>query len=149
MVPKKCDSFIDQLFEVVKSDGKLCLPNVKEITDPQEGLNLINRTTIQSRANVQTPYRFKLRDFDPPKANGQTMEMCWYPKIFINTKGMGGHFDGTGVILSDSRHDGIARVFTFAMCEHDWDQSGANHSRGWHPAICTKCGFDASIDSGD
>jgi hypothetical protein len=25
----------------------------------------------------------------------------------------------------------------------------ANHSRGWHPGWCGKCGVDMSIDSGD
>lgn len=140
--------FRDRLEEVLKSDGKLCLPNIKEITDAQEALNLINYTSAAEKNKVNTPYRFRIRNFDLPRNGVQTHETCWYPKIFLNSGGMGSNFDGSGVILT-SGYQGKGKVYTFAMCEHMWDESGANHSRGWHPKVCTKCGFDASIDSGD
>lgn len=145
MRPKIHELFDRQAADIINSKGKLCFPNVKEVTDPQEGLNLINRSNMSS----WKPYELRIQNFDPPKNGTQTHEVAWYPKIFLNTKGMAGKFDGSGVILASPRHDGVARVFTFAICEHEWDQSGANHQRGWHPAYCTKCGFDASIDSGD
>jgi hypothetical protein len=122
------------------------LPNIKEIADPQEALNVINR----GRPIDKSVYEMTIQNFDPPKNGIQTTERAWYPKIFLNSGGMGGQFDGSGSILcipSGRAHN--ARVFTFTMCEHEWDESGANHSRGWHPKRCKKCGFDASIDSGD
>lgn len=140
--------FQERLQEVLNSRGELAFPNVKEITDPQEGLNLVNRTSVRLSNSVTQPYELRIQNFDPPKGV-QTHERTWYPHIFLNSGGMGGQFNGSGVIVASPRHDGVARVFTFAMCEHEWDESGANHSRGWHPKVCTKCGFDASIDSGD
>lgn len=138
--------FEEHLKEVLDSNGTKCFPNVKEITDPQEGLNLINRSS--KRKHIDSPYEFRIQNYNPPKNGVQTHEVCWYPHIFLNFGGMDDRFDGSGVILASPRHDGVARVFTFAMCEHKWDTSGANHMRGWHPMVCTECGFDASIDSG-
>lgn len=136
-----------EIFETaVGSKGNIALPNIEEVVDPQEALDLINRASLRAGDNV---YQFKIQDFDPPRGH-QKMETCWYPKFFLNGAGMGGQFDGSGVfICSPSGRDYHARVFKFHMCDHEWDESGANHSRGWHPKRCRKCGFDASIDSGD
>lgn len=138
--------FNDLFDRVILSDGKEALPNVKEITDPEEALKLIKRASIHY--GFSSPYYFRIRNFDPPLPPNQTHETCWYPKIFRNAGGMADRFDGSGVILT-AGHNGVPKVFTFAMCEHVWDTSGSNHSRGWHPKRCTKCKFDASIDSGD
>ena len=119
---------------------EIALPNIVEIEDPVKALLAISSAYAVPE---KQPYRFRIRDFDPPRGGTQTHEVCYYPKIFLNTKGMGGIFDGSGVILTNGK------VFSFFMCEHTWDESGANHSRGWHPKRCKKCGFDASIDSGD
>lgn len=135
----------DKLFEdTLNSRGALALPNVKQVEDPQEGLRLIARTK-----DMRVPYELRIRNFDPPRDGVRTHERAWYPKVFRNTDGMGSTFDGTGVILASVGHNGTQSVFTYAFCEHDWDKSGANPIRGWHPRICRKCGFDASIDSGD
>lgn len=145
--------FDEQLKAILDSKEELCLPNVKEVTDPQEALNLINRAYI--KFPHESPYYFLVQTFDPPKefypGNFQTREVAYRPRIWLNGGGMGNRFDGSGVFMCtpSGRNDGKARVFTFAFCEHEWDESGANHSRGWHPKVCTKCGFDASIDSGD
>lgn len=149
MKPTECQGFHSRLEEILQSKGKLALPNIKEIAEPQEGLNLINRASASVKNTAATPYELRIQNFDPPKPSGQTHELAYYPKIFLNGKGMGGNFDGSGVVLASPRNDGVARVYSFHMCEHDWDESGANHMRGWHPARCKKCGFDASIDSGD
>lgn len=136
--------FNDLFDKVIESNGELCLPNVKEVTDPQEALNLISRTS--GLLLFSNPYYLRIQNFDPPRGP-QTHETCWYPKIFRNSAGMNSQFDGSGVILVGRYPK--SKVYTFQMCEHEWDESGANHSRGWHPKVCTKCGFDASIDSGD
>lgn len=142
MRSKEYEKFQELFDEVVNSNARKAFPNVVEILDPQEALNVLNRTS--SHLGLTSPYYFKIQDLVHPR-----IEVTWYPKIFRNAEGMGGRFDGSGVILTSPRHDGVARVFTFHFCAHEWDESGANHSRGWHPKVCRKCGFDASIDSGD
>jgi hypothetical protein len=150
MRPTEYTTFMDRFNEILQSDGKECLPNVKEITDLQEGLNLIRSTDDKLNKSVTTPYRFLIREFEAVPPSKQTKEICWYPKFFLNSVGMGSTFDGSGVFLcTPSGRDHNAKVFTFAFCEHEWDTSGSNHSRGWHRKVCTKCGVDASIDSGD
>lgn len=148
-------TFWSQLDTVLRSNGKLALPNVKEITDPQKALNLINSASQSLKSDVKV-YNFRVQNFDPPikfeppRMGHQTNEITYYPKFFLNSLGMGDSFDGSGVFVCiPSGRGQQARAFTFYMCEHEWDESGANHSRGWHPAVCKKCGFDASIDSGD
>lgn len=137
----------DRIFnEVINSDGEKVFPNVKHIEDVQAALDVINRASIG--LPMVAPYHFTIREFEAVPPSRQTKEVAYYPKIFRNTCGMGSTFDGSGVILT-SGYQGNARVYTFQMCEHEWDESGANHNRGWHPKICTKCGVDASIDSGD
>lgn len=137
-------TFPNILDMALQSEGLQCLPNVKEIEDPLDALQALSSA---SNKPAPVPYRFRIREFDPPLPSGQKHETAYYPKIFLNTKGMSGRFDGSGVILANIGNK--ARAFSFHMCEHEWDESGANHSRGWHPKVCKKCGFDASIDSGD
>jgi hypothetical protein len=133
----------DKLFEdTLNSKGTMVLPNVTEVTELAEALSLISRAS-----DMRVPYQLRIRNFDPPLNGVQTHEVCWYPKIFRNKDGMGDRFDGSGVILAAS--NGKPAVFTFRMCKHVWDKSGAIPNRGWHPKVCIKCGFDASIDSGD
>ena len=150
MRPTEYTTFLDRLQTILDSEGQEVLPNVVEVEDPQEALNLINRASynLAEMKEIKPPYRLRLFNFDPPKNGRQTCEITYHPRIFLNSAGMGGRFEGSGVILF-SGSMGKARVLTFKFCEHDWDESGANHSRGWHPAVCKKCGFDASIDSGD
>ena len=137
--PTEYLNFEGRLDQALLSDGKICLPNVKEIEDPIKALSMISSARILR----DIPYRFRVREFDPPLNGKQTHMIAYYAKIFTSAGGMGGRFDGQGVIISGTK------AFHFQMCEHDWDTSGANHTRGWHPKVCRKCGFDASIDSGD
>ncbi len=78
-----------------------------------------------------------------------------YPNncLYLLPVGQGGGLTGEGyVILSvgyrGDESDVIAGSFT--LCEHEKvEGAGANHSRGWHPGYCKKCGLDMSVDSGD
>lgn len=59
-----------------------------------------------------------------------------------------GQFDGAGFVLYYDRGEGKAAKF--AICRHTPKEgANANHMRGWHPAHCTSCGLDMSVDSGD
>lgn len=138
----KCGEFQSILDKAIDSDGKIALPNISLLGDTEALWQVACASKLEKR-----PYRFKTRDFDPPIGHGQTHEILYYPKIFTHGAGMGGTFEGSGVILSASGGKPVA--YSFRMCEHVWNESGANHQRGWHPKRCTKCGFNASIDSGD
>ena len=132
-------TFPTMLAELLRPSATESFPNLKLVFDPKEALKLIS----QAHGGLHEPSSLDLL------IDGATKRV-YYPKVFCNTKGMGSQFDGTGVILTD--YDWRIKqnaVYTFAFCEHDWDESGANHSRGWHPMVCRKCGYDASIDSGD
>lgn len=135
----KSHQFKDILEEAINSKGKIALPNSILVEDPAEALRLVSRGQYYENK----AYEMRLREFDPPLRGVQTHEIGYYPKIFVDHVGMGSTFAGSGVILCSGK------VYKFHICEHSWDESGANHSRGWHPKRCTKCGVDASIDSGD
>ena len=106
--------------------GKAELPNLKALA-PEEALKQISQS-----GNSYHPYDIMI--------NGKKE---WYPWVFTTGRGMGSAFAGEGVIISGGK------AYSFTMCEHKWNNSGANPARGWHPAICRTCSFDASIDSGD
>lgn len=127
----KSHQFMDLLTEVLVSNGKVALPNVEPIEDAAQALSLISSCSKQA----DTPYQLRL--------NQESQRVVYYAKIFLQTGGMASKFNGAGVILASGK------AYKFHMCDHTWDESGANHRRGWHPKRCTKCGFDASIDSGD
>jgi hypothetical protein len=70
-----------------------------------------------------------------------------WAQFFLDTT-QGGSCDGTGIVLYYYRGKGAAA--RFAICEHTKvDGPGANHSRGWHPGSCSKCGLDMTVDSSD
>lgn len=137
--------FQSELDRILASDGKEVLPNIIQAVDERQGLNLIAKASN----SVSSPYKLRIQNFDPPRRGNQTHSIAYFPKIFLNTAGMANQFDGSGCVLAMPSGEMLSQVFAFSFCEHDWDERGANHSRGWHPARCTKCGFDASIDSGD
>jgi hypothetical protein len=67
---------------------------------------------------------------------------------FFLDRGQGGGFHGSGVVLY--WEDSKGKAASFAICDHKAIAgAGANPSRGWHPASCSKCGLDMSVDSGD
>jgi hypothetical protein len=75
----------------------------------------------------------------------------WNARFFLD-RGQGGGLHGTGIVAWTAWKDGAYRAtaMTFAICEHTQvEGAGANHSRGWHPGHCSKCGLDMSVDSGD
>jgi hypothetical protein len=75
--------------------------------------------------------------------------------FFLTPTAMGnansGAFDGTGyVVVYNSRYKEGPIAGHFSICKHEKvDAPGANHSRGWHPGHCKKCGIDMTVDSGD
>lgn len=69
--------------------------------------------------------------------------------FFLTPAGMGGALDGGGYAVRYGINNN-PQVFRFAICKHEKvDAPGANHSRGWHPGSCSKCGLDMTVDSGD
>jgi hypothetical protein len=75
----------------------------------------------------------------------------WDARFFLNY-GQRGQLYGSGIVAWTAWKDGAYRAvgMKFAICDHKpAEGAGANHSRGWHPAHCSKCGLDMSVDSGD
>jgi hypothetical protein len=75
----------------------------------------------------------------------------WNARFFLDY-GQGGQLYGSGIVAWTDWKDGAYRAtgMKFAICDHQVvEGAGANHSRGWHPASCSKCGTDLSVDSGD
>lgn len=75
----------------------------------------------------------------------------WNARFFLDY-GQGGQLYGSGLVAWTEWKDGAYRAtaMKFAICDHKQvEGGGANHSRGWHPSRCEKCGLDMSIDSGD
>lgn len=61
-----------------------------------------------------------------------------------------GRLDGGGYVLIDGGQPRNGYGGTFAICVHEVvTGAGANPRRGWHPAACSKCGLDLTVDSGD
>lgn len=127
--------FKDTLIAALDSNGATLIPGMKKVGSDFNILEAL--CSASSGGGMLTAYKLRM---------SESGGVAYYPKVLINTKGMGSSFDGSGLVICRFPN---AAIFTFEMCEHEWDESGANHSRGWHPARCKKCGFDASIDSGD
>ena len=75
-----------------------------------------------------------------------------WPARFFLDYGQGGQAYGSGIAVWAEWKYGACRAVgsKFAICDHKpIEGAGANHSRGWHPARCSKCGLDMSVDSGD
>jgi|SRR5215831_2912971 len=124
-----CKDFTATLKRILA--GEIEAPNREVITDPKEALNLLAGMDGEVMSAYQV--KFPLGEFD-----------FWHVRVFTKTGGMYQSFTGDGAILTSA-----GRVVKFAMCEHEWDTSGANHQRGWHPCRCRKCNMDISVDSGD
>jgi len=132
--------FTKTLEEALASEGKVALPNIVRLTDHAD---TVKRLSSMWPYTGKLPYRLLVSRSLAPSGTHMVTKAIYWPKVFLHTDGMASRFDGSGIIL------GGGEAFSFNMCEHKWDCSGANHSRGWHPKRCTECGFDASIDSGD
>lgn len=87
-------------------------------------------------------------------AGGHMMEPVWgYAKLPDNSRQQWTQFflltgDGEGYAVTYGTKTPFVR--RFAICKHEKvDGPGADHSRGWHPGWCGKCGLDMTYDSGD
>ena len=116
--------------------GKRQLPNFEPI-EPLKALNLmcLSWGTVSGIKSALIP--------------GQT-HSSWGRYFLGGTQG--GALDGGGMVVvyhtDMGKEAGI--VGRFAICKHKpVEGPGANHSRGWHPARCSECGLDMSVDSGD
>lgn len=68
---------------------------------------------------------------------------CW-TAFFCNIH------DGTGMAVSYVMSG--AWTVRFAICQHEKvarPTDRPNPQRGWHPGVCSKCGMNMDVDSGD
>jgi hypothetical protein len=113
-------------------DGKVLLPNATVI-DKDVGATILH-------------YREMLHG-TPLLHSGKK----WNARFFLDY-GQSGGLQGSGIVAWTEWKDGAYRAtaMRFAICDHKQvEGAGANHSRGWHPSSCSKCGLDMSVDSGD
>jgi hypothetical protein len=114
-------------------EGKVDLPNTSSI-DSDVGVAILHYREMYSGI-----------------ASLSGANKVWDARFFLNY-GQGGQLYGSGIVAWTTWKDGAYRAvgMKFAICDHEpTEGAGANHSRGWHPAHCSKCGLDMSVDSGD
>ena len=117
--------------------GNVALPNPEPI-DGDLASTILHYNSMQSGRCVLLP--------------GEKSKK-WNVSFFLD-HGQGGQLEGSGIVAwtiwdNEKRRSG-ATGLRFAICKHTKvDSAGANHSRGWHPGKCSKCGLDMTVDSGD
>lgn len=114
-------------------EGKVPLPNVERI-DGDIGASVL-----------------QYREMHCGKALLPDDKKQWNARFFLDY-GQGGQLYGSGIAAWPAWKDGAYRAVgvKFSICKHKpVEGAGANHSRGWHPALCSICGLDLSVDSGD
>lgn len=112
--------------------GEAYLPNVESV-DPGHLLN-----NIASMGHMMTPrWGYAMISVMGIDANRKQ-----WTQFFLLPS------EGTGYAITYGNPAAI--TVRFAICKHKMVEGpGANHSRGWHPGWCEKCGLDMSVDSGD
>jgi hypothetical protein len=128
-----CSLFDAQIKEIIA--GKIALPNVAEFVGDIGAAILYFRNMHAGAALM-------------PDGKKE-----WNARFFLDY-GQGGAFHGSGIVAwtawSNEAQAMRAVAVRFSICDHNQvEGAGANHSRGWHPSRCTKCGLDMSVDSGD
>jgi hypothetical protein len=123
-------SFETDLMPII--NGKVMLPNASPIERDVGSAILHYREMHSGTASLPGGKEFNAR--------------------FFLDYGQGGQLYGSGIVAWTMWKDGAYRAVgvKFAICDHKQSEgAGANHSRGWHPSTCSKCGLDMSVDSGD
>src|SRR5262245_6215430 len=115
-------------------EGKVPVPNLEEMS-AEKGLE---RLAFGGEGGIRGRIRFD--------AKGDYARATW----FLGYEGMGS-LGGNGIVVwSATEHEPYrtyGKIGTFAICVHKKVEGpGANHSRGWHPGWCEKCGLDMSVD---
>lgn len=146
---KRGRQYTDQDF-LPLMQGKLMLPNFEPIPHWEalrSSVWLYGRSVEQC---LSERGNFKVRckawvEVEPREHKGDA--------IYYLNCGQGGGYTGAGVVVIIAGYNGGPDSIVtgrFAICKHESvEDPGANHSRGWHPAHCSKCGLDLSVDSGD
>jgi hypothetical protein len=130
-----CSTFESALKAIMSGD--VPLPNPSPI-EGDIGATILHYGSMQSGRSVLMP--------------GETAKK-WNVSFCLDC-GQGGQLYGSGLVAwttwSNEQHRSVATGMKFAICQHvGKSDPGANPSRGWHPAHCTKCGLDMTVDSGD
>jgi len=117
--------------------GDVALPNPEPI-NRDIGAEILHYNQMRSGCSVLLP--------------GETSKK-WNVSFFLDS-GQSGQLYGSGLVAwtkwDNEKRTYAATGLRFAICQHTKvDDPGANHSRGWHPGRCSKCGLDMTIDSGD
>lgn len=122
-----------------KNDGSMYrvlqpLPNAEDV-DPLQFLN-----NLASGGHMWTPvWAYAKIDW--------SHQPQWTQFFLTSFMGLN-DFDGGGYAVTYGNPKPSVKYFR--ICQHEvQDHPGANHSRGWHPGHCVKCGMNMTYDSGD
>lgn len=132
---RKAYTLDDDLMPIMRRD--VALPNPTPV-DGDIGATILHYNQMRSGCSVLLP--------------GKTSKQ-WNVSFFLD-HGQGGQLYGSGIVAwttwDNEKRTYVATGLRFAICRHTKvDGPGANHSRGWHPGSCSKCGLDMTVDSGD
>lgn len=116
--------------------GKVQVPNFEEMTLELGVAAIAAGGGLIAQSGVQNA-----------KIPGSNSSWGHWARYFLSST-QGGALDGVGYVMFYDH--GKGRVGRFAICKHEKIEGpGANHSLGWHPGHCGKCGLNMSVDSGD
>lgn len=139
-----------QLLEFYLDAGDL-LPNLELGTAETLEADL---QTISYGSQLSMTGRRIMLPHDTPGADDHAKRSSW-AKAFVSYT-QGGQLDGRGVLLihkpgwNGNHPPEFPRTGRFKLCDHQpVVGAGANPQRGWHPAHCSKCQLDLTVDSGD
>lgn len=86
------------------------------------------------------------------KVPGDKSNWGTWARVFLGYT-QGGKLDGTGCLIAYQRKGDTSPhgpIWRFKLCDHSVvTGSGARPQRGWHPARCSRCGLDLTVDSSD
>lgn len=138
---------LPQLLEFYLSGGAQ-IPNFEPGTPEKLELHLDNMA-----CSAGMTVRAGVCNIRLPKADSNISghQVTTWARAFLGMT-QGGSLDGTGMLLlyCGFGNPDRLRTATFAICKHEVVKgANARPERGWHPAHCSKCGMDLTVDSGD
>jgi hypothetical protein len=136
--PDAWKSFPETMKKIIA--GEISPPNLQPITNDKAVYTIATFHMDNERGQFRDP----------------TSGYRSWAHYFIGVRQIMGRHNGSGMVLyytsgnAENGYQAQGRAAEFEICKHTpVEDPGANHSRGWHPAHCSTCGLDMSVDSGD
>lgn len=124
-------------------DGIKVLGRRDKDADPAV-INTVDGVLQVANSLAANPGRLMIHGVDPRPGNYRSWATFWF------WTGQSTSYTGEAYVFVYGANN-RPTALKVAVCEHEKTEEGhnPNHSRGWHPGHCKKCGMDMSVDSGD